>query len=546
MRRLAESFDFGTQSLRQIIMDIDTGQQWEVSVDYKKHDDMDNWGLDENTLMQPETGFQASQPMGMYIQATEIAHREMAEKLHKDGLSFKDVVIVRPGAQQHTHGYLGATAEEGFARLRRAGIGGEDLSALVLPHFVTDRCPTWQTSDTQEQTGFVRDMLGGKEVAIRISGSNLPERFSGASMRMIGQYRPELYNQTAKVLLLNSIMGAIFTGRYDFPTDRANACGMSLMDYETGQWSEPLIAAHANGLKGGKEAFRAKLTPLVDPSTIVGTIATYFVEKYGYDKDCLVDAGGGDNTENKCIFPGDSFSWGSSLVRGSNADITMRDWLGQANSMRDGGNGTFIFGCRSNAAQRLDELAEKYGVPKGNYTIAEDALAHSLPGTHRFFLWHTKPESFPVGPVLEQRIGYTPAQLANPTFEIDLPALIDAQAGSVYNNSKPWSTETNEPLSVCGGAIAKSPEVQRRVAGIFKRSITVVPEGAALGGAVAAAYSYLRTHGQPDIPMSEVSQRLVPRGSLVHPNPSDVQVYHQPGGYLIQLKLHEEKFLAQR
>ena len=69
-------------------------------------------------------------------------------------------------------------------------------------------------------------------------------------------------------------------------------------------WSIKLVKAVGDGLPGGESTLRNKLLPIVSPYTIVGRIATYFIERYGFSPDCRIIAGSGDNPQSKVLVTG--------------------------------------------------------------------------------------------------------------------------------------------------------------------------------------------------------------------------------------------------
>ena len=77
------------------------------------------------------------------------------------------------------------------------------------------------------------------------------------------------------------------------PIDIGNGCGMSLMNYRNKVWDDELLAATTQGLPGGAEELLAKLPELAAPDSVVGNIATYFVERYGFSEECSIIAGSG-------------------------------------------------------------------------------------------------------------------------------------------------------------------------------------------------------------------------------------------------------------
>ena len=147
------------------------------------------------------------------------------------------------------------------------------------------------------------------------------------------------------------------------------------MDYEKKEWSHRLVAAAADGLPGGKEGLMAKLPALVSPDSVIGSIARYFVAKYGFSEQCRVAVGSGDNPQTKVLVKGDLLSLGTSFVNMISTDGKTLDLDGYANGMYDGLGRPFMFGCRTNGAMVWDGIRGMHGLGGDDFGPADDSLA---------------------------------------------------------------------------------------------------------------------------------------------------------------------------
>jgi xylulokinase len=416
-----------------------------------------------------------------------------------------------------------------FGRLNVPGNTKSNLMTILDGCFSLNIVPTWMTSDTVKQADSIRNFVGGQERMIQLSGSNSPARFTGAIIRKIAEQFPESYQETEHIYLLSSLIPATLTGNSRVPMDFGNACGMSMMDYQGKDWSVKLIKAVADGLPGGESALRNKLLPIVSPYTIVGRIATFFIEKYGFSPDCRIIAGSGDNLQSKVLVTGNLLSLGTSLVNMVSTDGKQLDMSGSSNAMYDGIGRPFIFSCRTNGALVWDQLRATYGLKKEEYEPAEKALQETQLGRYMVF-WQPRDESFPVSSSHEMIRTTHDA----PEIGADYSGLIEATLGMVYLYSKTFAKESAEPLHVTGGA-NKSPEILRRIAAIWNKPVVRIDEaGAALGAAAAGAYAFLKTTGK-EVKIEEINKKLLKKGDLIHPIPADVNAYHGNGGYLEKL-----------
>jgi xylulokinase len=529
-RRLSLGLDLSTQSISAVVLDIDLRTKvFEHSLDYCSDARLNGYGIRrEDYILPPDDTGEASQPPAMFFAAIDVILDDLA-----GAVDTADIVVVNSSGQQHGHLYLNADAPSVFSRLTADNSTDSPLAILLEDSLAWDRAPIWMTSATAEQAGFIREHIGGKERAILLSGSDVPLRFTGVVMRYIAQRYPDVYQRTERVLLISSLPAAVLTGNSLVPLDFGNACGTSLMDYSQKRWSDELVEAAALGLPGGAKAFKSKLPPLAAPDSKSGTMAAYFVKKYGFSPYCRILVGSGDNPQSKVPVSGDLLSLGTSFVNMVATDGKTYDMNGYASAMYDGLGRPFMFGCRTNGAMVWDRLRAMYGMEKEEFTQAEQAL-RQVPVARSMVFWQPANESFP--PSASYDIVRTGDAI--PDFGTDYSGLIETSLASVYYYSRAFNRSTAEPLYVTGGAAA-SPGVMRRVAAIWNRAAVPVGKGgASLGAAVAGACAFLKSEGEhPDIDRF-TGAYIRGKENPVLPLPEDIVAFHGPGKYL-------EKFAAE-
>ena len=111
-----------------------------------------------------------------------------------------------------------------------------------------------------------------------------------------------------------------------------------------------------------------------------------------------------------------------------------------------------------------------------------------------------------------------------------------------------FTKQTQEPLFVTGGA-TESPEIMRRVAGIWNRpTLPVEKGGAALGAAVAgvkALYDAASDMEAEPFDVEAFSASVLKRGESIQPNPTDVAAYHGEGKYLQRFREKYERIMEE-
>ena len=536
-KRLSLGLDISTQSISAVLVDIDLREiVYQYSLDYQKDARLKKYGVQgQNYILPPKNEGEANQPAKMFIAALETLFTDMKSA----GQPMRDILICNTSAQQHSHAYLSRHARPIFGRLNIPGNTKSNLLTLLEGCFSLNIVPTWMTADTLKEGDSIRNFIGGRERMIQLSGSNSPARFTGAVIRKIAEQFPAAYQETEHIHLLSSLIPAVLTGNSRVPLDFGNACGMSMMDYVSKDWSVKLVKAVADGLPGGESVLRNKLLPIVSPLTIDGRIATFFIERFGFSPDCRILAGSGDNPQSKVLVAGNLLSLGSSLVNMASTDGKHLDMSGASNAMYDGLGRPFIFSCRTNGALVWDQLRALHGLKKEDYEPAEKALRETPMGQFMVF-WQPRDESFPVSGSYELiRTTHT-----TPELGADYSGLIETTLGLVYLYSKTFAKETAEPLYVTGGA-NKSPEILRRVAAIWNKPVIRIEEaGAALGAAAAGVYAYLKTTGK-ELKIEEINKKLLKKGDLIQPQAADINAYHGKGGYLEKLSATAEKIIKE-
>jgi xylulokinase len=106
--------------------------------------------------------------------------------------------------------------------------------------------------------------------------------------------RPQVYNATARISLCSSFLASVFLGAIA-PFDISDVTGMNLWDINAETWNQKLLELTA-GDQDDVPALRKKLGDVpTDGGKILGTVSPYFVERFGFSKDCRITAFTGDN-----------------------------------------------------------------------------------------------------------------------------------------------------------------------------------------------------------------------------------------------------------
>ncbi|XP_012452819.1 xylulose kinase 2 [Gossypium raimondii] len=134
--------------------------------------------------------------------------------------------------------------------------------------------------NTTAQCREIKKAVGGALDLSKITGSRAYERYTGPQILKIFKTQQETYENTERISLVSSFMACLFSGAYAC-IDTTDGAGMNLMHIKQKAWSKAALEATAPGLE-------EKLGKLAPAHAVVGSIASYFVERYNFNKNCLV------------------------------------------------------------------------------------------------------------------------------------------------------------------------------------------------------------------------------------------------------------------
>jgi xylulokinase len=106
---------------------------------------------------------------------------------------------------------------------------------------------------------------------------------------------PEIYAQTTNITLVSNFLASLFLGEIA-PLDISDVCGMNLWDIQKRRWHPDLLQLTAGGRQSDGAELRRKLGEVrMDGGGSMGSIASYFVQRYGFSEQCQIVPFTGDN-----------------------------------------------------------------------------------------------------------------------------------------------------------------------------------------------------------------------------------------------------------
>jgi len=463
--------DSSTQSLTAVLLDAETGEvRAEYSVEYGR--DLPEYHCPHGFLDNPDPLVRHADPL-MWVAALDLLFARMRDA----GEPLERVMGISGSGQQHGTVYL----NERFldpAAWRPA----PDLPSMVRPMLSRPTSPIWMDSSTSEECREITAAVGSaREVQVR-TGSPAVERFSGPQIRKFWKESPDAYAATAVIHLVSSFMASILCRR-SAPIDCGDGAGMNLMNLQTCDWDPVMLDATAPDL-------RAKLPPPAPSATVVGELAPYFVERYGFRRDVKVAAWSGDNP-NSLIGVG---GWrpGIAVVSLGTSDTffaAMRDPkvdpAGYGHVFGNPAGGFMSLICFKNGALAREAVRDRFGM---DWREFEECLLRTPAGNNgNMMLPYFVPEITPL--VLKAQPVYVGSDdfKAGRGPDAVVRALIEAQAIRLKIHSE-WIEGRPDTLRVTGGASANTAICQV-LADVFGARVERLKSGnsAALGAAMRAA-----------------------------------------------------------
>jgi len=480
--------DCSTQSFSGILIDF---QERETVFSHSINFDVSlpQYGTHHGVYISNEGKVVHSNPL-MWVEALELL---LANFLQED-LPLNEIKLITGSGQQHGTVYLNKSFEPTLKNLNKE----KTLISQIKGTLSRETSPVWMDSSTTKECEEIRDRLGGLKSTIQITGSNTFERFSGPQIRKFYKDNYDGYAQTSVIHLVSSFLSSILLGK-NSPIDHSDGAGMNLMNIKRKEWDNGALDSTAPDLK-------KKLPPLTSPLSIIGKIAPFFVDRYGFSSETLLIPWSGDNPSSLI---------GAGLTGKGKAAISLGTSDTYFTYLKDlfvdlSGEG-HVFGaptgdymgliCYKNGSLAREKIKDSFNL---NWTNFSNILAKTPPGNYgKIMLPYFFPEIVPL--VLKpkvHRFGFDDTDL-----EGNVRAVIEAQFLSMKIHSE-WIQEPPEEIYATGGA-STNFEMLKIAANIFNTSVRQfkATNSAALGAALRSAKSYYNSKNQNfDLSLIHISE----------------------------------------
>ena len=502
--------DSSTQSLSAILLDLDAREAIaDYSVDFDERLGA-KYGVENGVLPNDDPQVKHSPPQ-MWLEALDL----LLGDLKSQGVNLSQVVAVAGSGQQHGSVYLNPR--------------GVTLLGQLDPHlgladqldgcFSRETSPIWMDASTWRECQEMTEALGGPKAVAELTGSCCFERFTGTQIRRFWKSETDDYDRTARIHLVSSFMASVLAGA-EAPLDPGDGAGMNLMDIRTKAWSPAAIEACAPRL-------RSKLPPIAPADTVVGPIAPYFVEKYGFSPDCKACVWSGDNP-NSLVGVGLVSSGKICLSLGTSDTYfgympeAQVDPAGEGHCFGSPTGAYMSLICFRNGSLARERVRDAYGMDWPAFSAALRATPVGNGG--RLMLPYFDTEIVPN--VLEPKVWRFGLDEAD--GPANCRAVVEAQQLSMRIHSR-WMGVDSTTIYATGGASANR-EILEVMANVHNAEVYQFPVGnsAALGAALRAAHAWYKGNGDEQPWEQIVSGYAEPvAASRLAPDPASAAVYNE-------------------
>ncbi len=464
--------DSSTQSLSALVIDTDTGEVvLDEALNFGK--ELPEFASPNGFLPNADPQIKHSDPL-IWVEAID----RLFSRIKARGFDFGSIRGISGAGQQHGSVYLNTPITE--AAPWSEGLG---LAEQVRPLLSRASSPIWMDSSTNAECREIANAVGGDARVVEITGSRAIERFTGPQIRKFYKNEPAAYEATREIHLVSSFIASLLVGT-SAPIDFGDGAGMNLLDLSALTWSKPLLEATAPRLA-------SRLRAPVASNTRVGSVAPYFVHRFGFAAGTGVVAFTGDNPSSLvgmgATRPGTAVvSLGTSDTVFASMSAPRTDPRGFGHVFGNPGGGFMCLICFANGSLAREKVKDKVGL---DWPAFEKAIVdETKPGNDGalllpYFVPEMTPKLLKPEPHLYGDQAFRdyrePARAAR--------AIVEAQALAMQRYSQ-FIGEAPTRILATGGA-SRNAGILQVIADVFQAEVRTLHVGnsSALGGALRAA-----------------------------------------------------------
>jgi xylulokinase len=444
--------DSGTKSTKTLVLDIESGKIIAFAQkSYETITDLPHGHVEQS----PQT----------WIDAVSETIRECLTKIDNRKT---DIVGIGVSAQQH------------------------GLVALDAKNEPIRPAKLWCDTSTASQSEKLNKALGGVEKLIERTGNAMVPGYTAPKLLWLKENEPQNFRRIRTVLLPHDYINFWLTGERQM--EYGDASGTGLMDVQTRAWHKPLVEFIDKDLL-------AKFPPLRSSTRPAGLLRNVHRQKWGLGDEVLVSAGGGDNMLG-ALGTGNiksnmvTMSLGTSGTICAFAEKPIVDRKGEIALFCDSTDHWLLLACTMNVAFAIEQLMKLFQWDAA--TLEEKVTSVPAGALGLLFLPYLQGERLPNLPGGCGVLHGLNLENMNPA-EIGRAVVEGITMGLAYGMKRIIDLGiAPKELRVTGGG-SKSAIWRQIVADVFGYPTVAlkVAEGAALGAAIQAAWTYCQVKGKP-------------------------------------------------
>jgi xylulokinase len=449
---LCLGIDSGTKSTRTLVLDVESGKV--IAFAQQPYGIIE--GLPPGHVEQdPHT----------WIEAAETT---IAQCLAKVGKRRSQIVAIGVSAQQH-----------GLVALDEAN---EPLRPAKL----------WSDLSSVEQCQQFNKKFGGRERLIELIGNPMLPAYTAPKILGLKENEPNNFERLTSILLPHNYLNLWLTGERQM--EYGDASGTALMDVRTRKWSEPI-------LKFIDPELETMLPPLRSSRRPAGLLRSALREEWGVAEDAIVSSGSGDNMMSAIgtgnIRPGlATVSLGTSGTISGFAEQPVIDPKGEAACFCDATDHWLALVCTMNMMGVADQMRDLLLLDTATF----DARVASAPAGAGgiLFLPYLHGERTPDLPNGRGVFHGLTTENMKPDF-LARAVVEGVTLGLAYGLRRLKQLAiAPEEIRVTGGG-SKSAIWRQIVADTLGMRVVAMKEteGASLGAAIHAGWTYCQVKGKP-------------------------------------------------
>jgi xylulokinase len=416
------------------------------------------------------------------------------------------------------------------ARVRGIGVSGQQHGCVPLDAGgeVIRPAKLWCDTSTTAECEILTRKLGGPQAALRQVGNHILPGFTAPKILWLKRHEPANFRRLRHILLPHDYLNYHLTGRYCM--EYGDASGTALMDVRRRRWS-------AAAIKAIDPRVADYLPPLAASDEAVGEVQPALARRYGLPAGVVVSAGGGDNMMGAIgtgnVTPGVvTASFGTSGTIYAHADKPVVDPRGEIAAFCSSTGGWLPLLCTMNVTTVTERVRTLFGLDHEGLAQAVAAAPVGAGGLVLLpYLAGERTPNVPLGSGallgLTERT-FTPGHLARSAME-------GVTLGMNYGLRRLRSLGvTPKEIRVTGGG-AKSAVWRQIMADVFGVPVVamVEDEGAALGGALQAAWCDARQRGRGPTDLARLVRQVVKVDASTRCKPT--RAHHTRYQYLQEL-----------